>query len=44
MFALKLFTVLLIVSGIVIAQQQPTPPLQGPEPDMGLIPTQSRTL
>lgn len=40
---IKAFIVLLLISGFIIPQQQPLPPQQGPEPDMGLIPTQSRT-
>ncbi len=42
MYAKKFFAVLLLISGIAMAQE-PTPPQQGPEPDMGLIPTQNPT-
>jgi len=40
---IKTFAVLFLISSINIAQQQPIPPQQGPEPDMGLIPTQNPT-
>lgn len=40
---LKIFAVIFLISGYTIAQQQPIPPQQGPEPDMGLIPTQNLT-
>lgn len=40
---LKIFSFVIFISGIIIAQQLPTPPQQGPEPDMGLLPIQDPT-